>query len=71
MKLRLSKLTTFCIMIGIFITTSFHISTPAYGNNPPLIEIYCLEDEFPKIIEFFRTINGKYPKEIPDYHMKP
>ena len=51
MKLRLSKHTTFCIMIGIFITTSFHISTPAYGNNPPLIEIYCLEDEFPKIID--------------------
>ncbi|CAM2959400.1 acyltransferase [Legionella steigerwaltii] len=29
-----------------------------------------IDSDFPKILDFFRTIRGCYPKEIPDYHSK-
>ncbi len=29
-----------------------------------------IEQEFPKIIAYFRTVKGRYPKELPDYHRK-
>jgi len=29
-----------------------------------------INQDFEQIIAFFRTIQGKYPKEIPDYHSK-
>ncbi len=29
-----------------------------------------IDRDFPKILEFFRTIKGCYPKDIPEYHSK-
>ena len=29
-----------------------------------------INKDFPQFIRFFRTIKGRYPKEIPDYHPK-
>ena len=29
-----------------------------------------IDTDFPKILDFFRTIKGRYPKKIPDYHSK-
>jgi 1-acyl-sn-glycerol-3-phosphate acyltransferase len=29
-----------------------------------------IEKDFPQVLEFFRTIKGRYPKEIPDYHAR-
>jgi 1-acyl-sn-glycerol-3-phosphate acyltransferase len=29
-----------------------------------------IEKDFPQMLDFFRTIKGCYPKEIPDYHAK-
>ncbi len=52
------------VMIG------FDYSTKEIRIQEPFWPTGDINKEFPKIIEYFRTVKGKYPKDIPDYHPK-
>lgn len=52
------------VMVG------FDYSTKEVRVRPPFIPTHNIEQDFVEILTFFRTIKGKYPKEIPDYQPK-
>ncbi len=52
------------VMVGLdYLSKEVRISEPLWPNKN-------ISEDFEQIIAFFRTIHGKYPKEIPDYHAK-
>lgn len=52
------------VMIG------FDYSSKEIKIQDPFWPSGDINKDFPKIIEYFRTVKGRYPKEIPDYHPK-
>lgn len=45
-------------------------ATKEFRITEPFIPSGDIKKDFQVFIEFFRTIKGRYPKEIPDYHPK-
>lgn len=52
------------VMIG------FDYSSKEIRIQEPFWPSGDINTDFPNIIDYFRTVTGRYPKEIPDYHPK-
>lgn len=52
------------VMVG------FDYSTKEIRVEEPFWPSGDINTDFPKIIEYYRTVKGRYPKDIPDYHPK-
>ncbi|MBI2786140.1 MAG: lysophospholipid acyltransferase family protein [Legionella longbeachae] len=46
----------------------FDYSLKEIRIQPPYWPTGDIEKDFPHLLDFFRTVKGRYPKEIPDYH---